>query len=69
MASVVFSISAVSCNHCIHTITNELKTIQGVKAVTGDAETKKVTVEYELPATLELIRDTLVEINYPPDNI
>jgi copper chaperone CopZ len=69
MASVVLSIPAISCNHCIHTITTELKTIRGVKEVKGDAATRKVTVEYEPPATLEIIRDTLVQIDYPPENI
>jgi copper chaperone CopZ len=69
MAKVVLSIPSISCNHCIHTITTELQTIRGVKKVEGDAQTRKVTVEYEPPADLEIIRDALAKIDYTPDNI
>jgi hypothetical protein len=33
--------------------------------VEGDPENKSITVEWEAPATLEIIRNTLNEINYP----
>jgi copper chaperone CopZ len=69
MSTVVFSIPSISCKHCIHTITDELMEIRGVKKVEGDAETRKVTVEYEMPADLEIIRDALVKIDYTPSNI
>jgi copper chaperone CopZ len=69
MTTKTFYISAISCNHCIHTIVTELKTIAGVKAVEGDADTKKVTVQFEAPATLDIIRDLLTSIQYEPDRI
>ncbi len=69
MQTVGLTIPSISCNHCIHTITTELLSITGVKKVTGDEQTKKVTVEFELPATLEIIRDVLTEINYEPSNV
>jgi copper chaperone CopZ len=69
MTTKTFYISAISCNHCIHTIVTELKTIAGVKTAEGDAEGKKVTVMYEAPATLEIIRDVLTGIHYEPDRI
>ena len=37
----------------------------GVSAVEGDAESKTVNVEWDAPATLDLIREKLEEINYP----
>jgi hypothetical protein len=43
--------------------------ITGVKKVTGDEQTRKVTVEFDMPATLEIIRDVLTEINYEPSNV
>jgi hypothetical protein len=43
--------------------------IAGVKKVTGNENTKEVVVEFDAPATLEIIRDVLVEINYEPSNI
>jgi copper chaperone CopZ len=33
--------------------------------VEGDPENKSITVEFESPATLEQIKETLKEINYP----
>jgi copper chaperone len=69
MTTKTFYISAISCNHCIHTIVTELKTIAGVSSVEGDAQTKKVTVQFDAPATLEIIQDTLKDIQYEPDRI
>jgi copper chaperone CopZ len=42
-----------------------LDQLAGVSSVDGDAENKRITVEWDSPATLEKIRDTLKEINYP----
>jgi copper chaperone CopZ len=69
MKTVTLKIPSISCSHCIHTITTELMSITGVKKVTGDENTKTVTVEFDMPATLEIIRDVLTEINYEPSNV
>jgi copper chaperone CopZ len=47
------------------TIKNELIEIKGVTDVEGNVDAKKVTVEYDAPATLEKIKSTLEEIHYP----
>jgi copper chaperone CopZ len=47
------------------TIKNELSTIDGVSRIDGNHETKEITVEWKKPATLEKIKTTLKEINYP----
>ena len=65
MESVTFSVPGINCNHCVHTITSEVEELAGVKLVSASAEQKKVTVEYEPPATPEKIRTLLAEINYP----
>jgi len=69
MKTQLFKIPSISCAHCIHTITTELMSINGVKKVTGDEQKREVTVEYDAPATLEIIRDVLTEINYEPSNV
>jgi copper chaperone CopZ len=69
MKTVTLKIPSITCSHCIHTITTELMSITGVKKVTGDENTKEVTVEFDSPATIEIIRDVLTEINYEPTNI
>ena len=57
----------ITCNHCVMTIKNELTELGGVKSVSGDAESKTVTVEYEDSLDWRSIADTLEEINYPPE--
>ena len=69
MTTVTLKIPTISCSHCIHTITTELMSITGVKKVTGDENKKEVTVEFDSPATIEIIRDVLTEINYEPTNV
>ncbi len=69
MKTATLKIPSITCSHCIHTITSELMAITGVKKVTGDENTKQVVVEFDAPATLEIIHDVLTEINYEPSNI
>jgi copper chaperone CopZ len=47
------------------TIKRELGEMRGVSRVEGDPGAKKITVEWDAPATLEAIKATLREINYP----
>ncbi|MBW1607671.1 MAG: heavy-metal-associated domain-containing protein [Deltaproteobacteria bacterium] len=65
MEKETFSIPNISCGHCVMSIKNELNDLEGVSSVEGNAENKSITVEWNSPATLEKIRDTLKEINYP----
>jgi copper chaperone CopZ len=46
-------------------IKNELTEMEGIKSVEGNPQAKTVDVEWEAPATLEKIKATLKEINYP----
>lgn len=66
METRTFVAPNISCHHCIHTITRELKALEGVKEVRGDVATKQVTVAFEPPATWERIVAVLHEIGYPP---
>ena len=65
MEKQTFSIPNISCSHCVMTIKNELGELVGVKLVEGDTKNKTITVEWESQTTLQEIRDTLNEINYP----
>jgi copper chaperone len=65
MSTVTYSIPSISCGHCVHTITTELKELAGVQEVKASAETKRVEVRYEAPATEAAIESRLAEINYP----
>jgi copper ion binding protein len=65
MAKDTFTISNISCGHCVNAIKKELGELEGVKSVEGNPETKSVDVEWEDPASLNKIKETLIEINYP----
>lgn len=66
MNTVTYTIPNISCKHCVHTIKTEVSDLAGVLTVEGDLSTKKVSITFEAPATLEKIESTLTEISYPP---
>jgi len=65
MTTVTYSIPAIHCKHCTHTITMEVGELAGVSAVQADLGTKKLTVTFGPPADDEKIRALLAEIEYP----
>jgi copper chaperone len=65
MEKKTFSIPNISCGHCVNTIKTELTGLDGVSTVEGDIEGKSVEVEWDTPASEDLIKNKLAEINYP----
>ena len=65
MAQETLTVPNISCGHCVSAIESELTDMQGVTSVKADAETKTVTVQWDAPASIQSIRDSLTEINYP----
>ena len=65
MAQETFKVPNISCGHCVSAIESELADVQGVTSVKADADTKTVTVQWDAPASIEGIRATMTEINYP----
>ena len=57
----------ISCDHCVMSIKNELTELEGIARVEGDPGDKRITVEWETPATLVMIKDKLKDINYPAE--
>ncbi len=68
MITKTFHIPNISCGHCVRSIKDELEEIIGVSRVDGDPEKKLITVEYETPDALKTIRETLIDMNYPPED-
>ena len=65
METRTLSIPNISCGHCVMSIKKELSEMEGVAKVEGDSANKSVTLEWDAPATLDKIKETLREINYP----
>lgn len=66
MKTVTYTIPAISCGHCVHTIKMEVGDLEGVQSVDAEIESKKTTITFEDPSTEEKIIQLLKEINYPP---
>ncbi|OGO39501.1 MAG: heavy metal transporter [Chloroflexi bacterium RBG_16_56_8] len=65
MTTVAYSVPAIHCGHCTHTIETEVGELQGVQAVKADLDSKKVQITFESPASEDKIKALLAEINYP----
>jgi len=65
MDKQTLQIPNISCGHCVKTIENELNDLTGVNVTESDISAKTVTVKWDDPATLDMIKNTLNEINYP----
>jgi len=65
MSTVTYSVPAIHCGHCTHTIEMEVGELPGVQAVKADMETRKVRIEFKEPATEEQIKALLADIEYP----
>ena len=65
MEKHTFTVQNITCGHCVMTIKNELSDLDGIKSVEGDPSAKSITVEWDSPASVDKIKETLKEINYP----
>lgn len=65
MTTVTYSVPAISCGHCTHTIETELADLQGIQSVKADQASKKVEITFDIPANEDAIKALLSEINYP----
>lgn len=69
MTTVTYTVPAISCAHCTHTIETEVGELQGVQTVKAEVGTKKVQITFDAPASEEKIKALLSEINYPAEGL
>jgi len=69
MTTVTYTVPAISCGHCTHTIETEVGELQGVQSVKAEIDTKKVVITFDNPASEEKIKALLAEINYPAEGL
>ncbi len=69
MTTVTYSVPAISCGHCTHTIETEVGELKGVQSVKATIDTKKVEITFDVPASEEMIKALLTEINYPAEGL
>ncbi|GMV33917.1 MAG: copper chaperone [Chloroflexi bacterium CFX1] len=69
MTTVTYTVPAISCGHCTHTIETEVGELQGVQSVKAEVDSKKVTITFDAPADEAKIKALLAEINYPAEGL
>jgi copper chaperone len=69
MTTVTYTVPAISCGHCTHTIETEVGELKGVQSVKAVIDTKKVEITFDAPASEEMIKALLTEINYPAEGL
>jgi copper chaperone len=69
MTTVTYTVPAIHCGHCTHTIEMEVGELQGVQSVKADEASKKVVISFDAPADEEKIKSLLAEINYPVEGL
>ncbi len=65
MLTSTYSIPNISCMHCVHTIKTAISSLDGVDFVDVNMPQKELLVEYDAPASDEIIRQKLEAIGYP----
>ena len=69
MTTLTYTVPAISCGHCTHTIETEVGELKGVQSVKAAIDTKKVEITFDAPASEEMIKALLAEINYPAEGL
>jgi len=69
MTTVTYTVPAIHCDHCTHTIEMEVGELQGVHSVKADQATKKVVIAFDAPADEAKIKSLLAEIDYPVEGL
>lgn len=69
MTTITYTVPAIHCGHCTHTIEMEVGELQGVQAVKADEATKKVVITFDAPADEAKIKSLLAQINYPVEGL
>lgn len=63
-ATVVYTVSGMSCGHCEKAVGEELSALPGVTAVQADAKSGRVSVTSTAPLDDEAVRSAVDEAGY-----
>lgn len=64
MATTTYTVSGMTCRHCVTSVTEELSEIDGVSAVDVDLPTGAVTVTSSTPLPAAAVREAVHEAGY-----
>ena len=64
MAQATYTVTGMTCEHCVASVTEEISEIDGVRAVRVDLATGKVDVTSDQPLSPDAVRDAVTEAGY-----
>ncbi|MPY84292.1 MAG: cation-transporting ATPase [Actinophytocola sp.] len=64
MATATYTVTGMTCGHCVQSVTEEVSEVAGVTDVAVDLPTGKVTVTSEQPVPEDRIRAAVTEAGY-----
>jgi copper chaperone len=64
LTTAVYTVSGMTCGHCVKSVTEEVGAIDGVQHVDVVLETGKVTVTSAAPLTVEAVEAAVDEAGY-----
>lgn len=64
MSTATYTVTGMTCGHCVSSVTEEVEQIAGVTGVEVDLPTGKVTVTSEAPLDDAQVRDAVEEAGY-----
>ncbi|WAL65361.1 heavy-metal-associated domain-containing protein [Amycolatopsis cynarae] len=64
MTETVYTVTGMTCEHCVKSVTEEVGRIEGVESVSVDLPTGAVTVVSATPLSDEAIRAAVDEAGY-----
>jgi copper ion binding protein len=64
MTSTTYRVEGMTCDHCVHAVTSEIRAIDGVRGVDVALASGRVTVTSDAPVAVEAIRAAVDEAGY-----
>lgn len=64
MTTTTYSVTGMTCDHCVRAVTTELVQLPGVRAVDVDLAGGAVTVTSEAPLDVDAVREAIDEAGY-----
>jgi copper ion binding protein len=64
MSVETYTVTGMTCGHCVSSVTDEISAVSGVTAVDVDLTTGRVVVTSEHPVDTDKIREAVEEAGY-----
>jgi copper ion binding protein len=64
MAESTYTVTGMTCGHCVSSVTEEISQIGGVQKVDVDLASGKVTVSSDQPVAADDVRTAVTEAGY-----